>query len=116
ASQSQLMPYTIQNYLNQINNQAPDIHGSSVLGSIGATSITNPPTSPTVLNNASAMAREVYDVIPSAKENVEPWKSVFTTDNTVSPPRISRICGNTATIVRQGFNLDSNCGATNIHS
>src|SRR5262249_26322449 len=105
AGQSQLMPYTIQNYLNQINNAAPDIHCSAVLGSINA-------VTPTVLNNASGMARDVYTVVPPAKRGVAPWKSLF-----VGSP--SAVWGNTATIVRNGFGLEnptSKCGDTSIHS
>ncbi|HET9256396.1 MAG TPA: hypothetical protein VFO16_14515 [Pseudonocardiaceae bacterium] len=109
TSQPQLMPYTISTYLDQINNVVPDIHGAAVLGSIGASSVTNPPTSPTVLNPASTMSRLVYDVIPTAKEAVEPWKSVFVGST-------SAVCSNTATIVRQGFSLDSRCGQTTIRS
>lgn len=105
----QLVPYTVQTYLDQINNAVPDIHGAGVLGSIGATSITNPPASPTVLNSLSTMFREVFDVIPTAKVTGQPWSSVFVGAN-------SAVCSNKSTIVRNGFNLDANCGSTTIHS
>lgn len=105
----QLMPYSVQSYVDQINNVVPDVHGTAVLGSIGASSTTNPPASPTVLNPLSTMFREVFDVIPTAKVTVAPWSSVFVGAN-------SAVCSNKATIVRNGFNLDANCGQTSIHS
>lgn len=101
----QLVPYSTQTYLDQANNVAPDKHGSSLLGSINA-------ISPTVLNNASVMSRDVYNVVPTAQLGLEPTKSVFVGTG-------SAVCNNSATIVRNGFNLENSttkCGDTSIQS
>jgi len=58
-----------------------------------------------VLNNDSFIAREVFNDVATSQINVEPTKSVFNGPN-------SLICANAATIRRQGFNTDPNCGST----
>lgn len=99
----QLVPYATQTYLDQINNVVADQHGPAVLGSISA-------VSPTVLNNLSVMSRDVYNVVRTSLLGVDPIKSVFVGTS-------SAICSNSATIVRNGFNLEGpNCGSTGIHS
>ncbi len=100
----QLVPYSIQTYQDQINGVVSDQHGPSVLGSISA-------VSPTVLNNASVMSRDVYNVVRTNQLGVDPIKSVFVGN-------ASAVCSNSATIVRNGFNLEdpSKCGSTTIQS
>lgn len=104
----QLVPYSTQTYLNQLNNVVPDIHSTTILGSIDA-------TSPTVLNNASVMSRDVYNVVPTNRIGAG------TTTNKVFVGTGSAVCSNTATIVRNGFNLEPGpaglpCGDTTTHS
>lgn len=100
---SQLLPYSITQYLNQINGVAADIHGKAVLGSINA-------ISPEVLNNNSFMSREVYNVVPTSQiVSSTPTNYVFVGSG-------SQVCINVTTIQRHGFNTDQNCGSTAVQT
>ena len=98
----QIVTYSSGPYLAQVNQVVPDRHGKAVLGSIDG-------ISPAVLNNDSVMSRDVYNVIDKAKLN-DP------TTNTVFVGSGSAVCTNVATIKRQGFNVNPNCGSTTIQS
>jgi ABC-type phosphate transport system substrate-binding protein len=95
-------PYSIAQYLSQINRVIPDVHGRTVLG------LTNDIV-PTNLNTSSTMRRDVYNVIPTNKEAVAPWSTVF-----VGPS--SLVCQAVATINRLGFGTATNCGVINIRT
>jgi hypothetical protein len=100
---SQLMPYSIAQYLSQVNGASADLHARAVLGSIDA-------FSPDVLNNSSFMSREVFNVVPTSQiVSGTPTNYVF-----VGPG--SQVCANAKTIQSHGFNTDSNCGSTTIQT
>jgi hypothetical protein len=94
---TQIVTYSTAPYLAQVNGVISDKHGKAVLGSING-------ISPTVLNNDSFISREVFNDVATSQVNVEPTKSVFNGST-------SLICSNSATIKRQGFNTDPNCGS-----
>ncbi|HEY2764096.1 MAG TPA: hypothetical protein VGJ13_08815, partial [Pseudonocardiaceae bacterium] len=96
----QLVTYSSAPYLAQVNGVVPDKHGTAVLGSING-------VSPAILNNSSVMSRDVYNVVPTSQLGVTPTSTVF-----VGPT--SQVCSNSATIQRQGFNINPNCGSTAI--
>lgn len=98
----QIAPYSIAQYLSQINAVVPDVHGKAVLGQING-------ISPTVLNTASVMDREVYNVIPTAEEGNAPFSTVFVGPN-------SLVCQSADTIRRYGFGTSANCGSTTIRT
>lgn len=98
----QIAPYSIAQYLSQINATVPDVHGKTILGQING-------VSPFVLNTTSVMDREVYNVIPTNKETTVPYSTVF-----VGPG--SLVCANTDTIKRYGFGVNANCGSTAIRT
>jgi ABC-type phosphate transport system substrate-binding protein len=95
-------PYSVAQYLSQINRVIPDVHGRTVLG------LSNDIV-PTQLNTAATMKRDVYNVIPTNKEGVAPWSTVF-----VGPS--SLVCNAAATINRLGFGTAGNCGVITIRS
>jgi hypothetical protein len=100
---SQLVPYSITQYLSQTNGTAPDLHGRAVLGSINA-------VSPAVLNNNSFMSREVFNVVPTSQiVSGTPTNYVFVGSG-------SQVCVNVKTIQSHGFNVDPNCGSTTIQT
>lgn len=95
---TQIVTYSSAPYLAQVNGVIADKHGRAVLGSING-------ISPAVLNSDSAMSREVFNDVATSQINNDPTKSVFNGPT-------SLICANSATIKRQGFNTDPNCGST----
>jgi hypothetical protein len=97
-----IAPYSIAQYLAQTNAVIPDVHGKTILGQINN-------ISPTVLNTASVMDRDVYNVIPTESEGTAPYSTVF-----VGPT--SLICTNGDTIRRYGFGTTANCGSTAIRT
>jgi hypothetical protein len=97
-----IAPYSIAQYLSQINVTVPDVHGKTVLGQING-------ISSTVLNTASVMDREVFNVIPTAEENNQPYNDVFVGSDAL-------VCTNAATITRYGFGVNPNCGSTAIRT
>lgn len=97
-----IAPYSIAQYLSQVNGVVPDVHGTTILGSINS-------LSPAVLNNDSVMSRDVYNVVRNSQLGVAPTSTTF-----VGPT--SAVCSNTATIKRFGFATNPNCGATTIQT
>lgn len=103
TSPGQLVPYSISQYLSQINGAAPDLHGRTILGSINS-------VSPAVLNNSSFMSREVYNVVPTSQiGSGTPTNYVFVGSG-------SQVCANAQKIQNHGFNTDPNCGSTTIQT
>jgi ABC-type phosphate transport system substrate-binding protein len=98
----QIAPYSIAQWLSQTNVVVPDVHGKTVLGQING-------TAPTILNTASVMDRDVYNVIPTSQEGTAPYSTVFV-------GATSLICANADTIKRYGFGTNPNCGSTNIRT
>lgn len=99
---NQIEPYAISSFIAQQSREAPDVHGSTVLGEIDG-------KLPLLLNTASTMARDVYNVVPTNQLTVDPTKSVF-----VGPT--SQVCANGTTITRFGFGVNANCGSTTIQT
>lgn len=97
-----IAPYSIAQYLSQINGVVPDVHGTTLLGSIGS-------VSPAVPNTDSAMVRDVYNVVPNSQLGVAPTSTTFVGSS-------SAVCTNTATIKRFGFATNPLCGDTTIHT
>ncbi|BCY05876.1 hypothetical protein [Actinoplanes sp. L3-i22] len=98
----QIAPYSIAQYLAQTTVAVPDVHGKTVLGQLDG-------IAPTVLNTASTMARDVYNVVPTGKLAAEPYASVF-----VGPT--SKVCANPNTIKKFGFAPHASCGDTNLRT
>lgn len=98
-----IAPHSIAQYLSQANAIVPDVRGRTLLGSING-------INPSVLNNSSAMLRDVYNVVPTGQ--IGPG----TTTNTVFVGPGSSVCTNPETIRRFGFNTNANCGSTLIQT
>lgn len=96
----QIAPYSIAQYLAQTTSVVPDVHGKAVLGQINGIPAT-------VLNTASTMSRDVYNVVPSSKLTDATVSNVF-----VGPT--SQICAATDTIKQYGFAPNPSCGDTAI--
>jgi hypothetical protein len=98
----QLITYSSGPWLAQVFKAAPDIHGTSILGSINS-------ISPAILNDSSFMSRPVYNVVRTADTAAGAIHDLF-----VGPT--SRVCSNGAAIKRAGFNTRADCGDTTIQS
>ncbi|MFC7219894.1 hypothetical protein ACFQLX_17235 [Streptomyces polyrhachis] len=93
-----LVPFSIAQYQAQAGGTMNDFRGSALLGSIDG-------ISPTTLNSDFTVKRDVYNVIPTAKEGTAPWSTTF-----VGPG--SLVCQQRAVIQRYGFALSPECGST----
>ncbi|GLZ40996.1 substrate-binding domain-containing protein [Actinokineospora sp. NBRC 105648] len=91
-----LLPYSIAVYNSQVYGNAPAAQGKAVLGTIDN-------VQPTNLNISSVLKRDVYNVIPADKVDVEPYKSLFVGQN-------SLVCQQGSVITRYGFGIAANCG------
>ncbi|MFF5080402.1 hypothetical protein ACFY36_25400 [Actinoplanes sp. NPDC000266] len=96
----QIAPYSIAQFLAQTTAVVPDVHGKVVLGQLDG-------IAPTVLNTASTMSRDVYNVIPSNKIGDASYASVFVGST-------SQVCANVNTIKKYGFAPHSACGDTSL--
>lgn len=103
TNSKQIVTYSAGPWLAQNNKVVPDKHGKSVLGSING-------ISPSILNNASAFSRDVYNVVPSGQIGAG------TTINKVFVGPTSEVCTRGNTIQRNGFNTIGNCGSTAIQT
>jgi hypothetical protein len=99
----QLITYSAGPWLAQIFKAAPDIHGTSILGSING-------IGPAILNDSSFMSRPVFNVVRSSDV---PGPGLIH-DMFVGPT--SKVCADTADIKRAGFNTRADCGDTSIVS
>ncbi|WP_433830260.1 hypothetical protein ACQP2E_10380 [Actinoplanes sp. CA-015351] len=95
-------PYSIAMYLAQTTNVVADVHGKTVLGQLDG-------IAPTVLNTASTMSRDVYNVVPTGKLTTAPYAEVF-----VGPS--SKVCANANTIKKYGFAPHNSCGDTTLRT
>jgi ABC-type phosphate transport system substrate-binding protein len=95
-----IAPYSIAQFLAQTTAVVPDVHGKTVLGQLDG-------IAPTVLNTASTMSRDVYNVVPTGKLTDPTYANVFVGSG-------SQICANANTIKKYGFAPHSSCGDTAI--
>jgi ABC-type phosphate transport system substrate-binding protein len=98
----QVIPYSIAQYLSQINGVVADVHGKSMLGALDGLSAS-------VLNTTSTMTRDVYNVVPTGNLGTAPYSTTFVTSG-------SAVCTNTSTIVKYGFGVNANCGSTSLQT
>lgn len=98
----QLAPYSIAQYLSQTTAVTADVHGKTVLAQLDG-------VAPTVLNTASTMARDVYNVVPTAKLTDATYAGAFVGSG-------SKVCANTNTIKKYGFAPHPSCGDTSIRT
>lgn len=98
TDKANLITYSSGPWLAQVFKAAPDIHGSSILGSING-------IGPAILNDASFMSRPVYNVVRTPDTtNPGPIRDLF-----AGPT--STVCSNSTAIRRAGFNTRSDCGS-----
>jgi hypothetical protein len=103
TDKANLITYSSGPWLAQVFKAAPDIHGSSILGSING-------ISPGILNDDSFMSRPVYNVVRTSDTTAGGQiQSLF-----VGPS--SAVCSNPAVIKRAGFNTRTDCGSLGITS
>ena len=100
---NQIEPYAISQYIAQASREEPDVHGNTVLGEIDG-------KLPLLLNPASTMVRDVYNVVPNSQIGAG------TETNQVFVGSTSLVCTNAATIQRLGFGTNPNCGSTAIQT
>lgn len=97
---AQIVTYSSNEWVAQVDGVVPDLHGKTLLGSVNG-------ISPVLLNNDSVMSRDVYNVVPTSQLGVAPTSTVFVGPN-------SAVCSNAATIKRYGFNVNPKCGDTTV--
>jgi len=97
-----IAPYSVAQYISQVNGIVPDIHGKTVLAQLDG-------IPPVVLNTSATMSRDVYNVVPTGQLSDPTYNGVF-----VGPG--SSVCSNTATIKKFGFGANANCGSTSIQT
>jgi len=99
ADPRQVEPYSIEAYTAQIDREVADNHGRLILGLINQVPAQ-------VLNTGVTLGRDVFNVIPTNKESVAPWSTVFVGTS-------SLICQDAATINRLGFGQEpaGQCGS-----
>ena len=109
TNSKQLITYSAAPWLAQVFKAAPDIHGNSILGSING-------ISPAILNDSSAAARTVYNVIRNSDAaGSGPIHDMFVGTG-------SKVCQDINDIKRAGFNVlpgtspAKTCGDTSIHT
>ncbi|MEU6535184.1 hypothetical protein [Streptomyces sp. NPDC047000] len=99
-----IAPYSVAQYIAQTGGVVTDRHGATVLGKVNGVA---PVNADGTLNVSFPYARDVYDVVPTAK----------LTDAVIAPTFVgasSGVCSDTATIELYGFGAISNCGATTL--
>ncbi|GGO35132.1 substrate-binding domain-containing protein [Streptomyces lasiicapitis] len=101
-SAGDIAPYSVAQWIAQTNEVVPDIHGVTVLNKVGGVA----PTTAGKLNPAFPFARDVFNVVPTAKLNDATVKDVFVGST-------SKVCAQNSTIETYGFgSLGTGCGAT----
>ena len=101
---NEIMPYSIAVWQAQATGAAADRRGMSVLGVLDA-------KAPTLLNNGSTYARDVFNVVPTPK-----ILDTNSTEYKVFVGPTSEICTKSSTITSQGFGTITNCGDTSSRS
>ncbi|WP_299528343.1 hypothetical protein [uncultured Streptomyces sp.] len=100
-----IAPYSVAQYIAQVNGAVTDIHGATDVISVNGTA---PYTSSFTLNTGFTYARDVYNVVPTAKLTNATVASTFVGTS-------SKVCAATSTITGFGFGtLGTACGATSI--
>jgi ABC-type phosphate transport system substrate-binding protein len=97
-----IAPYSVGDYLAQINRKVGDVHGRTILGNING-------QLPTAINQQFSFQRSLFNVIPSNKETTAPWSTVFVGGG-------SQVCAQQNIIRSQGFLPDPNCGVITIRT
>lgn len=93
---NEIMPMSVANYVSMANGFQTDNRGSSVLANLDA--------KPQVgAGSGQSLVRDVYNIIPTAKEAVAPWSTHFVGGS-------SLICQQGAEISKYGFSTISTCG------
>lgn len=104
-SAGDIAPYSVAQYIAQVSGTVADIHGTTDLIKVNGTA---PYTSSFTLNTGFSYARDVYNVVPSAK----------LTDATVASTFVgasSKVCAAASTITAYGFgSLGTSCGTTTL--
>jgi ABC-type phosphate transport system substrate-binding protein len=93
-----IVPFSIASYDAEEAQTIQDARGNAVLGAIGGVAAQQ-------INSAFPVTREVYNVIPTANQNVAPWSTTFVGST-------SLVCADLSTITRYGFSAASDCGST----
>lgn len=94
-----IFAYSTAAYASQNAGLVADVRGRTVLGVING-------VAPLTLNGDFPIKRDVYNIIPTAREGATPTSTVF-----VGPG--SLVCQATGTIRSFGFATNPNCGSTN---
>jgi ABC-type phosphate transport system substrate-binding protein len=95
---TQIYPYDIDTYLDQLRKVLPDLRGSAVTRNLNG-------IFPHILNTLASFIRAVFNVVPTSKLGVPPTSTTF-----VGPG--SAVCTNSAIIIRFGFATRPDCGDT----
>ena len=93
----EIFPYSIANYVAQSSGAQADLRGSADLGNIDGKSSID-------ASDSTTLSRSVYNVIPTSKETVAPWSTVFVGSG-------SLVCTNVSTIKKFGFAPSASCGS-----
>ncbi|MGW0858924.1 substrate-binding domain-containing protein [Streptomyces sp. NPDC002690] len=100
-----IAPYSVAQYIAQVNAKVSDIHGTTDLIQVNSTA---PYTSAFALNTGFTFTRDVYNVVPTAKLTDATIASTFVGST-------SKVCAAGSTITSYGFgSLGTACGATTI--
>ncbi|MGW2016272.1 hypothetical protein [Streptomyces sp. NPDC001927] len=105
-SAGDVVPYSVAQYIAQENGNVTDRRGAAVLGSIAGVA---PRNTNGTLNVSFPLARDVYNVVPTAKLTDATIASTFVGSS-------SKVCLDTATISAYGFGTVANCGDTTLRA
>jgi ABC-type phosphate transport system substrate-binding protein len=100
-----IVPFSVANYVAQANGAAADTRGSAVLGSVDGVAPTTGSGTGLALNSSFGIKRSVYNVVPTAKLADATIASVFVGAG-------SKVCQQPAVVQRLGFGIASDCGST----
>jgi ABC-type phosphate transport system substrate-binding protein len=99
----QIEPYAVSSWIAQTTKNVTDVHGVTLLGNIAG-------TPSLAINTTATGVRPVFNVVPNVLvQGPSNSKTVF-----VGPT--SQVCQNSATILKQGFVTNPNCGDATIQS
>ncbi|MDT9688828.1 substrate-binding domain-containing protein [Streptomyces sp. P9(2023)] len=99
-SAGDVVPYSVAQYIAQAKGTVTDRRGAAVLGSIDGVA---PRNTDSTLNSSFPLARDVYNVVPTAKLGDPVIASTFA-------GATSKVCTDTATVTNYGFGTIANCG------
>ncbi|MFJ3581452.1 substrate-binding domain-containing protein [Streptomyces sp. NPDC090127] len=105
-SAGDVVPYSVAQYIAQEKGSVVDRRGTAALGSIGGTA---PRNANGTLNTSFPLARDVYNVVPTAKLTNATIAYTFVGAS-------SKVCLDTTTLTNYGFGTIANCGATTLRA